>query len=157
MKKLLAFALAPILVIAGCTGQNTAAALIGIAGTAVQALIVQSGNTVPANLPQDFAAAQSAVANWKTGSPTLQVDEALNLVITDINLIPVSAQDKAYITLAVGTVEQVLALFPPTTGAVSASVAARPTTLPKDPSKTFKAQWNAITASGQTKTKVVLK
>jgi hypothetical protein len=159
--RFLALALSSVLVIAGCTGQQTAADLIAIVGTAVEALVTQSGGTVPTQLPTDLSAAETLVKNWKSGTPTAEVNEALNLLVADINLIPVSAKDKAYISLAVGTTEQIIALFPPapTPGATAQiSVMRVPKRMPsKTPVTDFKEQWNALAASGSTDSKLFLK
>lgn len=138
---------------AGCpVSQNTAAALVGIAGTAVTTLESLEGHTDAATkLSKDFAAAQTAILNFKQGSVTQDVAEALALVQDDLNLLPVSTQDEAYINLAIGTINALLDLFPAQAGAVvSAHAVLVPhrtivsnTPAPKT-AKQFKAQWNAI-------------
>jgi hypothetical protein len=145
----------------GCTSQQTAADMITTVGTAVASLEAIEGNTSAVQAIQtDFAAASSAVANWKTGTPTQQVAEALALVESDLNLLPVSSQDQALIDLAIGTVDQLLVEFPGTSTATTPAVTKvsfhyafyqtqvqhRTVHLAKAPKskKDFKAQWNAV-------------
>ena len=99
--------------LAGCPSQNTTAALVGIAGTAIASLETIEGNTdAAAKIQTDFNLAQTAVLNWKTGTPTEDVAEALQLVESDLHALPVSEKDQEYVALAVGTVQSVLDLFP---------------------------------------------
>jgi hypothetical protein len=127
--------------LAGCPSQNTTAALVGIAGTAIASLETIEGNTdAAAKIQTDFAAAQTAVLNWKAGTPTQDVAEALQLVESDLNLLPVSQKDQAYVTLAIGTVQSVLDLFP---GAIAPHVAVTSVPAPKSVAE-FKARWNAL-------------
>jgi hypothetical protein len=166
MKRFLGSALALMLCTAlaftttGCTSQQTAADMITTVGTAVASLEAIEGNTSAVQQIQtDFSAASSAVANWKTGTATQQVAEALTLVENDLNLLPVSSQDQALIDLAIGTVDQLLVEFPGTTSTTTptattvsfhyafyqAKVQHRTVHLAKVPKskKDFKAQWNA--------------
>lgn len=116
---------AMLLCATGCDQQQTAAELIGVVGTSVAALAVFEGNGLLATkLQTDFAAASAAVANWKSGTPAQDVVEALNLVEADLNLLPVSAEDDALITLAIGTVDQIFAFFPVPAPAAPAAVPA---------------------------------
>lgn len=130
----------------GCEKQNTAAALIGIAGVAIASLeTIEGHGDVAAQLQTDFAAAQTAVLNWKQGTATQDVSQALALVQNDLNLLPVSQQDQAYIELAIGTVQSILDLFPGTAPqfAVTANVRRVQIVAPKT-AKEFKATWNAL-------------
>lgn len=133
--------------LAGCPSQNTTAALVGIAGTAIASLETLEGNTdAAAQIQKDFNLAQTAVLNWKTGSPTDDVAQALLLVQNDLSLLPVSQQDQAYIELALGTVQSILDLFPATTQpafAVAAKVRRVQIVAPKTAAE-FKASWNAL-------------
>lgn len=143
----------------GCSQQKTAASLIGTVGVAVATLETIEGNT--ANLSQiqaAFAAAQNAVANWKTGTPVADVVQALNILQQNINLLPVNAKDAALISLAIATVDQIIVLFPGATPAVTARFAVEKAsfkTLPKN-SKNFKQQWNAIIATNPSLSGAVL-
>lgn len=156
------------LVMTGCTGQQTAADLISIVGTATIALETLEGNGAAAQkLQADFNAADTAILNFKSGTPAQEVIEALNLVQDDLNLLPVSTQDQALVDLAIGTIDQILALLPaPAVAPVPA--AARPTLstaafvtfthpavphrhphLAKTPktAKQFRTEWNKLVGS----------
>jgi hypothetical protein len=101
--------------LAGCPSQNQGAALIGIAGTAIASLeTIEGHGDLAAQIQSDFSAAQTAVLNWKAGTPTQDVHQVLAIVVNDLNLLPVSQQTQEYIILAVGTVQAVLDLFPGT-------------------------------------------
>lgn len=131
----------------GCDKQNTTAALVGIAGTAIASLETIEGNTdAAAQIQKDFTAAQTAVLNWKQGTPTEDVAQALLLVQNDLSLLPVSVQTQAYIELALGTVQSILVLFPNTVQpsfAVTAKVKRVQIVAPKT-AAAFKASWNAL-------------
>lgn len=97
----------------GCDAQSTAADLIAIVGTATASLEALEGNTEAVKQIQaDTKAATDAVTNWKNGTPAQDVIEALNILQDDLNLLPVSPTDLAFIDLAIGTVDQILALIP---------------------------------------------
>lgn len=80
--------------------------------------------------------------------------QALNIVEDDLNLIPGTSQYAALVDLAIGTVEGILALLPPTAATPSVSlvphtsIVHRHITLQKSPKTAaeFKKQWNAIAA-----------
>ena len=153
----------------GCDQQQTAAELVSTVGTATSSLLQFEGNPFAASqVTASVAVATAAITNWKSGSPTQDIAEALNLVEDDLNLIPVSTTDKALVDLAIGAVDQLLALFPgktvspvvvpATAGAPSALLIAYQTIAPARPhvahrkvylaktpktAKQFKAQWNA--------------
>lgn len=130
----------------GCEKQNTAAALIGIAGVAVSSLeTIEGHGDVAAQLQTVFSATQTAVLNWKAGTPTQDVSQALQIVQNDLLLLPVSVQTQAYIELALATVQAVLDLFPGTAlqFATTAKVRRVQIVAPKTAAE-FKASWNAI-------------
>lgn len=109
----------------GCPGQQTAVELLGVVEQATVSLATLEGNTADiAKLQADFAAAQTAITNFKSGTPAQDVIEALNIVQDDLNLLPVPSGDKALVDLAIGTVDELLALFPApaATPAVTAAV-----------------------------------
>lgn len=93
--------------------QKTAAALVQVAGTAVTSLLILENDVALADILQkDFQAASVAVLNWKVGTPAQDVVQALNIVDADLDLIPVTDKDKALINLAIGTVDEIISLFP---------------------------------------------
>ncbi len=136
----------------GCPEQNTIASLTDALGNAAANIATLEGNsTLAAKLKTDTAAAVTAVKNWKKGTPAQEAIEALNLVEDDLNLIPGTSQYAPLITLAIGTVESILALLPPPSGGALSPHAARPHVqlsqpAPKNKSE-FKAQWNSVIAS----------
>lgn len=134
----------------GCNGQTTAAQLIATVGTAVATLETLQGNTaVVVQIQSDTRAAQLAIQNWKSGTPAQDVLQALTILQSDINLLPVNATDQALIQLALGTVEQIVALFPGAVPPVAAAKAVRPVKLEFTVrnKNDFKKQWNAIVNS----------
>lgn len=139
--------LAPAMLLGGCAGQQTAADLINTLGQATEQLATLEGNTsLAARLPKDVAAASAAVLNWKKGSTTQDITEALNLVEDDLSLFPVAGPYVPLVDLAIGTVEAILAEFPSATPAtVSANRRAvhLPYKAPKN-KKDFAKRWNAI-------------
>jgi len=132
--------------LAGCPSQNTAAALVGIAGTAIASLeTIEGHGDLAAQIQKDFGDAQTAVLNWKSGTPTQDVHQALAIVVNDLNLLPVSQQTQEYIILAVGTVQAVLDLFPGTDPQFATTARAMRVQIvaPKS-EKEFRARWNAL-------------
>ena len=99
----------------GCgASQTTLADIVTTLGNTIAAVETLEGNSaLAAQIQKDTAAAQSAVLGWKAGSPTQDVVQALNLVVSDLNLLPVaiSPTDAALIALAVSTVEELLTDF----------------------------------------------
>ncbi len=166
LSKFALIAFASLALTTGCDKQQTAAELVSTAGTAVSSLLVFEGNTTTAaKINADFAAASTAISGWKSGSPTQDIAELLNIVEDDLNLIPISTEDQAFIDLGIGAVDQLLALFPapaattPVTVSPSVTRASyqvstvrhvphRRVYLAKTPktAKEFKAQWNALRA-----------
>jgi outer membrane murein-binding lipoprotein Lpp len=142
-----AIALVTIL-LAGCVVQSTIAALTSTLGSAAAAIAAVEGNTALATqLQTDTNAAVSAVTNWKTGSATADVIEALNLVEDDLNLIPIAGPYTPLIDICIGAVQAILAELPSSAALPAAKVAhahrvpvlSQPA--PKN-SKQFVKQWN---------------
>ncbi|HEY4357095.1 MAG TPA: hypothetical protein VGN16_15205 [Acidobacteriaceae bacterium] len=130
---------------AGCNSndQKTAAALVQTMGTAVTSLLTLEGNAALApRLQKDFQAASTAVANWKQGTPAQDVVEALNLLDSDLDLVPVSDKDKALIELAIGTVDEILALLPATaTSPAAAPAAVAPAMFVQNGARAMRVEW----------------
>jgi hypothetical protein len=138
---------------AGCASQQTIADLVAVVGTSVASLEALEGNTAAvAKIQSDAAAATAQVLAWKPGSPTQDVTAALNLVEDDLNVLPVSSQDQALVDLAIGTLDQILALIPatPASPVISATVSHivhRPIVLTAEPPKNVKeytGRWNKL-------------
>lgn len=143
----------------GCTNQATIASLTATLGNAAASIAALEGNNdLAVRLKADSAAAQTAILNWKSGTPASEAIEALNLVEDDLNLIPAASQYTPLIDLAIGTVESILALLPQSQTVATPNLAAhtaahkRKVTLTNPPknAKQFKAQWqNVINANPQ--------
>jgi hypothetical protein len=100
--------------LAGCWQQTTIATLVTALGNASASIATLEGNTaIAAKLKTDTAAASTAVLNWKKGSATTEVIEALNLVEADLNLFPVTDQYAPLVDLAIGTVESIMEMVQP--------------------------------------------
>jgi len=87
-----------------------------------------------------------AIQNYKPGDATSTIIQLLSDLEMAINLIPVSPQIQALITLALGTIQGILAFFPSAGGAVSAKAVGVPQVkLAKVPktSKDYADQWNS--------------
>jgi hypothetical protein len=136
----------------GCSDQATIASLLQTVGTAVSSLEAIEGNTTLASqLQKDFTTASQDVLAWQPGTASQDVIQALNLVESDLNLLPVSAEDSALVDLAVGTIDAILtditAKTPATVtnGAVTALKVAAPHAQLSNPpknSKAFRKAWN---------------
>jgi hypothetical protein len=145
LNSVIAFALCLCLTFStvGCLTQNETAALINVVGQSVSSIISIEGNpALAATLTTDFTAASTAVANWKQGTPSQDVVQALNLLVKDLDLIPVNAQDKVYITLAIATIQSILAVvMPAATGHLSVAKAKSANVITV---KQYKRQFNAL-------------
>ena len=151
MKRIIAVTGALLLcaVLAACS-QSSVAALVTMLGIAAL-----EGNTpLAAMLQADTAAASSAVLNWKSGSPTQNVIQALNLVEADLNLIPGSSKYAPLVVLAIGTVESIMEIIHPGSSSPTGINSRKGVThrvYLAHPPKTeaqFKKEWNAL-AVGQ--------
>jgi len=131
----------------GCSKQ-TVADLVQTLGTAAANIATFEGNAALAQkLQTDTAAAVSAITNWQSGSPAQMAIEALNLVVDDLDLFPVTAPYAALITLAIGTAISIITILSGgTTPAFFATRQGRAVLLANPPktSKEFKSQWNTI-------------
>lgn len=131
----------------GCFSQSTTAQLISIVGNSVASLVaadssITGSSNLSTQLTTDFAAASTLVANWKAGTPSQDVVQALNLVEKDLNLIPVDDQTKVFITLAIATVDSIVAVVQPAaSGNLSVAQAKTSNVVTV---KQYKNQWNAL-------------
>lgn len=136
----------------GCASQTTIADLVAIVGTTIASLETVEGNTTAVTKIQaDTAAATAQVLAWKTGTPTTEVIEALNLVEDDLNVLPISTEDQQFVDLAIGTINEVLALLPANTTTATVAhdtIQHRKVSLAKTPKdvKTYKKIWNGLAA-----------
>lgn len=158
LRRLTAILLLPVFLLAGCPAQATLASLTSILGTASASIAAIEGNsTLAATLKTDTAAAVDAIQNWKSGTPADNVISVLNIVESDLDLIPATGPYVPLIDLAIGTVESIIALLPPpTTQSVVQAKAKRVITLhgPIPSTKAqFKASWNALAPDEKSKIK----
>lgn len=137
----------------GC-GASTIAELVQVLGNSASQIAALEGNTsLASKLLTDTGAAVTAIDNWKTGSPTAEVIEVLNIVMDDLSLFPITGPYVPLIDLAIGTVEAILALLPASSGisaaAVKPHVQHRTVTLTNPPktASQYKKQFNAIVAA----------
>jgi hypothetical protein len=106
----------------GCISQTTLAGLVSVLGsTAVTIATIEGNTSLATQLQKDVETADQAVLNWKSGTPTTEVVEALNIVEDDLNLFPLSSVDIAYIDLGIVTVDGILALLPQSTSTTASS------------------------------------
>jgi hypothetical protein len=98
----------------GCSSQNTAADLVATLGNTAAAVEAINGNAgLSATITTDTGVVVTDIQNWVPGTPTQNIVQALNLVITDLSVlpIPVSLTDQALIALAVSTAKQLLLTY----------------------------------------------
>lgn len=138
-------------IMAGCPSINTTSALVTVLGNAAATIAALDGNAaLSATLKADTAAASTAVLNWKKGTATQNVIQALNLVEADLNLIPGTSRYAPLVDLAIGTVESILEIVQPGSSSPN-GIMARPgvthrVSLAKPPTSAdqFKKEWNAM-------------
>jgi hypothetical protein len=141
------FLLPAFLLLQGCPTQSTLAALTSTLGNAAASVATLEGNTAAAaQLTTDTAAAVTAIQNWKSGTPATEAIEALNIVEADLNLIPGTSQYAPLITLAISTVESIIALLPQPTTATTLHTVRGTTAAPAKNANDFKKKWNSIIA-----------
>ncbi len=130
----------------GCLGQNDVAALLKVVGTSVSSIATIQGNAdLAKKLNTDFNAASDAVSKWKQGDATQNVTQALNILQSDLNLIPVSDNVKIYIELAIATTNSILAIVTPEPTAIVFSTLR--VTKPLVNAKEYKKAWNSLRAA----------
>jgi hypothetical protein len=133
----------------GCTSneQQQISQLLTIVGNSVGGLLPIIGinnPTLAAKLQSDFGAASTAVLNWKPGTTSQDVQQALNLVITDINLIPTSTETQSLVLLAITTVQSILALLPQGAKDTVSVKEIQKSSKTITSAKEYKKRWNAI-------------
>jgi hypothetical protein len=139
--------------VSGCNS-NTVADLVITLGNAASSVAALEGNSsLSTKLTADVATAATDIKNWKTGSPTQEVVEALNLVQADLSLFPQTDQYAPLIALSISTVESILEIVVPNpttafphTNADSVARAKVSAPAPKT-ARDFKNRWNAIVAA----------
>ncbi|MDE3106398.1 MAG: hypothetical protein KGK08_14605 [Acidobacteriota bacterium] len=136
----------------GCVSQGQIAALTQTLGTSSANIATIEGNTqLAAQLLADTNAAVMAIDNWKTGTTTQNIVEALGIVQQDLNLIPATSQYTPLIDVAIATVQSILVLLPASSASTTPTIAhpTRVVSLGHPAPKTageFRKQWNAVCA-----------
>ena len=137
-----------LLLMQGCVTQSTLASLTSILGNAAASVATLEGNTAAATqLTNDTAAAVFAITHWKTGTPAQNVIQALNIVESDLNLIPGTSQYAPLIVLCISTIQSIIALLPQPTPALTMRTVYTPLVPPAKNAKDFKKKWAAIIAA----------
>jgi len=132
----------------GCSAQKDLAALTAAFGAASASVAGIEGNSALAQkITTDTAAAVAAIDSYKPGTPTQDVVQIINIVIADLNLLPLSGNEGALVALALATAEAVITALEGS-GAVSSAAVAHTKAVPAGTSaatttKAFKKQWNA--------------
>lgn len=105
----------------GCSSATIADLVQTLGNSASQIAALEGNTSLASKLLTDTGAAVTAIDSWKTGTPSAEVIEGLNIVEDDLQLFPITDQYLPLIDLAIATAESVIALLPPsTTNAVSA-------------------------------------
>jgi hypothetical protein len=129
-------------VLTGCPSQSQVAALTQVLGNDSAQIAALEGNTaLAAQLKADTAAAVVAVNNWKKGTNSQMASEAMNILMSDLNLIPNVGPYAPLLTLAIGTAQSILALLAPATPVAPKAKLSGPV---PTTAKEFQKEWNAI-------------
>lgn len=150
-----------MLALEGCPSQDTLAALVTTLGNSAASIASLEGNTtLSAKLQADTAAAATAIANWKSGSPAQMAIQAINIVEDDLNLFPIAGEYEPLIVLALSTAASIIELLNPQETRVTVKnekgrhlqLAQAPKTV-----KDYKTQWNNICNSNSKFSSLVIK
>jgi hypothetical protein len=145
------------LYLAGCgkLTTTTAAALAQVLGSATAELATLLGNTALASQIDTATTKLVGLINtWVTGSTTANIIAAINdLMVLIQSVEPLSPEITGLVTLALGTIQAILALFPPTTspsivapGVRAANLSSIGITHVARNEQTFRQQWNMVLA-----------
>lgn len=99
----------------GCNKQQqlTLAQEANVIGTTAAAIATQLGDASLAKALTDATnTAVNLITNWKQGSPTAQIEQALTALLSVINQIPVLNSYATLISILIAGVEAALALLP---------------------------------------------
>lgn len=143
----LAIVLCSCVFLAGCPTQSTFSALTNELGVSAASVAQDLGNsTLAGQITTDTAAAVAAINGWKSGTPAQNVVAAINVVITDLNLIcsqvPNCGPYEPLIALALGTAASIIQIVDPSAAPVTMTARVGVVlTVPKD-KKSYDKQWN---------------
>lgn len=155
LRRLTALLILPCVLLTGCPAKSTIAGLTNILGNAAASVASVEGNPgLAAKLTTDTAAAVTIINNWKSGTPSQNVVEAINLVIDDLNLFPSTGPYAPLIVLALSTAESIIEIVQPPSSAPAIKAHAKVATVPPAATaKEFKARWNALAPDSASKIK----
>lgn len=139
----------------GCTinTQELANLAQTLGNASVNVANLEGNPALAAKLTAATSTAVTSIVNWKSGTATNDVIQAIGILEETLSLFPVIGPYVPLIDLALGTIQTILSLIPPPT--VTQVVAARnirTVHLAHAPKKTadFKKQWNAIVVANPT-------
>jgi hypothetical protein len=108
-KRITAASLVLCLAMIGCISQSTIGALTGTFGGAMAAVAAVEGNSALAQkITSDTAVAVAAIDNFKPGTPSQDTVQVINIVIADLNLLPLSGNEGALVAIALAAAEGVI-------------------------------------------------
>lgn len=145
-----ALAIVPTALLTGCSSTTIADLVQTLGNSASQIAAIEGNTSLASKLLVDTAAAVTAINNWKSGTPAQMVIEALNIVMDDLSLFPITTPYAPLIDLAIATAEAIIALLPAPAAPVAAAKTARRQVqlgypAPKN-AKDYKKRFNAIVA-----------
>ena len=105
-----------MLPVQGCNSATTIKALVPVVANAVTQVLTLEGDTAQATrVQQALTAFQTATANWKSGTPSQDVVEAINALAAALDAFPLTSQYAPLIGLALTTLDAILAIVAPGT------------------------------------------
>ncbi|MGB2625448.1 MAG: hypothetical protein WAK20_01555 [Candidatus Acidiferrum sp.] len=108
MKTVLTIVLvASIAVLVACSFSTTFAQSLIAAQTGINV----ADPAVGAELGKYFSAAITAAENWKSGTPSAEFEEALNVLATNLDLVPLGSKADADIAAAINFIDNEIALL----------------------------------------------
>lgn len=151
----------------GCISPANLASLAQTLGNASANVATLEGNTnLAAQITTYTNSAVTAITNWKSGTPTNDVIEAIGILQSALSLVPQLGAYATLIDIALSTIQTILALLPAATITPNAPVSARKVRVvylsyPKKNGsdanvKEFKAHWNAVCATDTRLAKAVI-
>jgi hypothetical protein len=135
-------AVAPTSLLTGCA--NTQSYLTIIIG-AVNSILTYIGGPLAQQVSAALTALQTAVANWKTGTITQEVIEALQALQAVLDTVPLSSLVTTLITVAIAAIEAILSASGSAVLSAKANRPARKHPVPTTTLKThrqFAKAWN---------------
>lgn len=133
-----AAASAVVLAVAGC-GVETIEGYINAVDTAVTGVLNLMGDSnLAAKIQAAVNAVNTAMSNWKTGTIPQMVVEALNMLQTALDAVPMSSLLSMAIGLAIAAIDAILTLSGGTIISTNLAMAAKPRRQHAKPNQTLK-------------------